>query len=92
MEHASLRIASVSGVVSAILWSSSVRASAAVASSSYLTVHRRLGPRSNAVIRSSALDPQTLTLDRIPNRNDRVRDLVQPRILSRLADSRDKNP
>jgi hypothetical protein len=68
-----MRVASVSGVVSAILWSSTGRASAAVASSSYLTVHRRLGPRSNAVTRSSGLDPHTLTLDRISNRNDRAR-------------------
>jgi len=68
-----MRIARVSGVVSAILWSSTVPASAAVASSSYLTVHRMLGPRSHAVTRSSALDPHTLTLDRILNRNDRAR-------------------
>jgi hypothetical protein len=68
-----MRIASVSGVVSAILWSSTVGASAVVGSSSSLTVSRMLGPRSNAVTRSSALDRHTLTLDRIPNRNDRAR-------------------
>jgi hypothetical protein len=60
----------------------------AVASSSYRTVHRMLGPRSNAVTRSSALDPHTLILDSIPNRNDRAPDLVQPRVLSRLRATR----
>lgn len=68
-----MRIASASGVVSAILWSCTARASAAVTSSSCLTVQSRLGLGSNAVTRSSGPDPHTLTLDSIPNRNDRAR-------------------
>ena len=68
-----MRIATASGVVSAIPSSSTLRAIHWGRLVADLTVHRRLGRRLNAVTRSSGLDPHTLTLDRIPNRNDPAR-------------------
>ena len=89
MEHSSTRSSSVSGVVSAILASSTVRAFRCAHFVAHLAVHHRLRPRFTTVTRSTAHDPHTPTLDRTP--------IARPvpgftPTQDFVAASRDKNP
>ncbi len=78
MEHSSTRSSSVSGVVSAIPASSTVRAFRCAHFVAHLAVHHRLRPRFTTVTRSTAHDPHSPTLDRIPNRKARARIYSNP--------------